>query len=191
MFASVFFGVLDSVIGALVYINAGHEPPIVFGAEGLKVTLMPTCPVLGVFSDFEPAVGAAQVEPGDTLFVFTDGVTEAQNSSGELFGAGKLHERRWTTSPLLCRSTGARASNLTTSLCWPCGERCHFDDLAHLSAHPSKERGGLLPGQPKITTTLTLVMPSAARGTTVPSTVRPSTASVTAPPGPARSTLMW
>jgi len=92
MFASVFFGVLDPATGALVYVNAGHEPPIIFGAEGVQAALMPTCPVLGAFSDFEAAVGAAQVEPGYTLFAFTDGVTEARNPSGELFGAGRLHE---------------------------------------------------------------------------------------------------
>jgi serine phosphatase RsbU (regulator of sigma subunit) len=91
MFASTFFGVLDPVTGALVYVNAGHEPPIIFGADGVKDDLRPTGPVVGIFPEFEFAVGRAQLEPGHTLFMFTDGVTESCNNSGELFGPERLH----------------------------------------------------------------------------------------------------
>jgi sigma-B regulation protein RsbU (phosphoserine phosphatase) len=91
MFASTFFGVLDPVTGALVYVNGGHEPPIIFGADGVKLELRPTGPVVGIFSEFDFAVGEAQLESGDTLFMFTDGVTEARNSDGGLFGTERLH----------------------------------------------------------------------------------------------------
>jgi serine phosphatase RsbU (regulator of sigma subunit) len=111
MFATIFFGMLDPVSGSLVYINAGHEPPIVFSADGLKDELMPTGPVVGVFPEENFPVGRARLEPGDTLFMFTDGVTEARNTSGALFGPERVLELiehpRETTRALLDHVSGA------------------------------------------------------------------------------------
>ena len=90
VFSSIFFAVLDQVAGSLHYINGGHEPPIIFGAGGVKKVLVPTGPVVGVLPEADFTVGDARLEPGDTLLVFTDGVTEAQNSDGDMFGEERL-----------------------------------------------------------------------------------------------------
>jgi serine phosphatase RsbU (regulator of sigma subunit) len=129
MFASTFFGVLDPVTGALVYVNAGHEPPIIFGADGIKRDLRPTGPVVGIFSEIDFAVGVAQLEPRDTLLMFTDGVTEALNVSGELFELERLHE-------LLERpqeSALALLDHIAAALREHQGEAAQFDDIAMLA----------------------------------------------------------
>ncbi len=90
MFATIFFGVLDPVTGSLLYVNGGHEPPIIFGSGRVKDELQPTGPLVGVVLDLDFSVAEARLEPGDTLFAFTDGVTEARNPAGDLFGRERL-----------------------------------------------------------------------------------------------------
>ncbi len=93
MFATVFFGVLDVPSNKLYYINAGHEPPMVIGRNGeLKASLAPTGPALGVFADAKFAINSVYIQPGDTVFGYTDGVPDAKNSSGEKFGKPKLKD---------------------------------------------------------------------------------------------------
>jgi phosphoserine phosphatase RsbU/P len=91
MFATVFFGVLDPQTGALAYVNGGHEPPVIVQSTGNTVRLMPTGPIVGAFPDLPFNVGAAQLDLGDTLVAFTDGVTEAWSVSGELFTTERVH----------------------------------------------------------------------------------------------------
>jgi len=93
MFVTLFLGILNIVTGELEYCNAGHNPPY-------RIT--PTHPsrlqplastegmALGVMEDFSFSSRRLRLEPGETLFVFTDGVTEAMNSKGELFSEGRL-----------------------------------------------------------------------------------------------------
>jgi sigma-B regulation protein RsbU (phosphoserine phosphatase) len=90
MFATVFFGMLDPITGSLIYVNAGHEPPIVFNEAGIKTHLQPTGPVVGLFPGMEFIVEETLLEPGDTLLVFSDGVPDTENAEGEFFGEGAL-----------------------------------------------------------------------------------------------------
>lgn len=90
IFASIFFGLLDPATGTLTYINGGHEPPIIFNEAGVKTSLEPTGPVVGIMPDMTFNVASAQLAPGDTLLAFTDGVTEARNSAGEMFTRERL-----------------------------------------------------------------------------------------------------
>jgi len=92
MFATVFFGILDPHSGRLHYINGGHEPPLVKGPEGIKFELKPTGPAVGLFKEVEFKVDKIDLEPGDILVAFTDGVTDAQNPKGEFFTRKRLHE---------------------------------------------------------------------------------------------------
>jgi sigma-B regulation protein RsbU (phosphoserine phosphatase) len=86
-FATMFFAVLDPATGSLVYINGGHNPPMLVPREGGDPTpLEPTGPAVGVIPDCAFDLGYAQLRPGDTLFVYTDGVTEARDEGGEFFG---------------------------------------------------------------------------------------------------------
>jgi len=85
MFATLFFGVLDSTSGHLVYINGGHEPLYVIGKDGVKKELPPTGPAVGLIENFNFKAQRLKLDPGDLLFGLTDGVTEACNLKEEFF----------------------------------------------------------------------------------------------------------
>jgi serine phosphatase RsbU (regulator of sigma subunit) len=78
--------------GQFDYVNAGHEPAIVVGPDGGTRELRPTGPALGLLPDQQFAAGSGQLEIGDCLFTFTDGLVEARSPAGEAFGAGRLRD---------------------------------------------------------------------------------------------------
>ena len=95
-FISLFYGELEST-GSLVYVNGGHCPPLLAGADGRVRELMTCGPVLGPLPEAVYRRGYVTMEPGDALLVYTDGVTErldpaAAGSEGELheFGRDRL-----------------------------------------------------------------------------------------------------
>ena len=81
-FVTMFVGVLDLSSGRLDYCNAGHEPPLV---SGQPMEVKRNLPV-GALSDWVYEGGLTQLKPGDTLFLYTDGLSETKNSTGELLG---------------------------------------------------------------------------------------------------------
>jgi len=85
MFCTIFFGILDTHSGRLSYVNGGHLPPMVINQRGLKETLQSTGPAVGVSQGADYKVKEVVLEPGDTLFAHTDGVTDAVNPAGEAF----------------------------------------------------------------------------------------------------------
>ncbi|MGH4021825.1 MAG: PP2C family protein-serine/threonine phosphatase [Pseudonocardiaceae bacterium] len=89
-FATLFFGVLDPVTGALLYINGGHNPPVVLRANGERALLAPTGPAVGMLPDSSYALGHTTLANEDALFVYTDGVTEARDPDGALFGTERM-----------------------------------------------------------------------------------------------------
>lgn len=94
MFATVFCGMLNVKTGRLVYANAGHNPPLVIrGADRLEFLDPPSGPVLGLFPEESFAKRTCVLQPGDTLFVFTDGVTEAANCDERFFEKDRLKRR--------------------------------------------------------------------------------------------------
>jgi len=90
MFASVFLGLLDPETGHLHYINAGHEPPVVATGAGIRAQLGTTGPVIGLFPQLEHQVQSVQLLPGEALFGYTDGATDAQNEAGLQFSEERL-----------------------------------------------------------------------------------------------------
>ncbi len=89
MYATVFYGVLDRS-GRLSFVNAGHVPPLIIrAAGGIEALAFPSFPV-GMFPSVEFEVHSVQLEPGDQVFIFSDGVTEAQNASHDFFGEERL-----------------------------------------------------------------------------------------------------
>jgi serine phosphatase RsbU (regulator of sigma subunit) len=83
--------VLDRDTGHLVYVNAGHNPPLHYRCEtGTLHTLLPTGMAMGVMQGNTYSVGDVSLAPGDLLVMYTDGVTEAFNQCGEEFGEGRL-----------------------------------------------------------------------------------------------------
>jgi sigma-B regulation protein RsbU (phosphoserine phosphatase) len=92
-FATLFFAVYDEEARSLRYVNAGHLPPLVVraGSEGPSVCRLEAGGmVLGLFPDQAYEKGCAALQPGDRLVVFSDGVTEASDPSGEMFGESRL-----------------------------------------------------------------------------------------------------
>jgi phosphoserine phosphatase RsbU/P len=91
MFATMFFGMLDPANGQLAYINAGHNPPFLLGPDGaVKAALKGTGPAVGMFPDVDFRIEFAQLDPGDTLYTYTDGVTEARNVSKGFYTEKRL-----------------------------------------------------------------------------------------------------
>lgn len=90
MFTTLFLGVLDLPTGNLRYCNAGHEIPFVI--DDGRMTPLPTVANLpvGVFEDSEYQLQETKLEPESTLFMYTDGVTEAKNAMKELFGMQRV-----------------------------------------------------------------------------------------------------
>ena len=90
-FITMFCAVLDSE-GGLTWVNAGHNPPILARHAGETETLSTQSLMLGAFDFAEYHLSNTKLGPGDVVFSFSDGVTEAANSSGELFGDERLLE---------------------------------------------------------------------------------------------------
>jgi len=93
MFATMFVGMVDPRSGRLSYINAGHNPPYIVAADGtLKSVLRPTGSAVGMIADIEYEIETAHMAPGDILFTYTDGITEARAPDRSFFGVERLEE---------------------------------------------------------------------------------------------------
>jgi phosphoserine phosphatase RsbU/P len=89
-FATMFFADYFDATRKLRYVNCGHCPAFLVHADGICEKLSSTATVLGMFESWNCRVGEATISSGDILVVYSDGVTEAQSESGELFGEGRL-----------------------------------------------------------------------------------------------------
>ena len=89
-FVTFFYAQLDGPARTLRYVNAGHNAPIVLHQDGSHHRLQEGGGVLGVFPTQTFAVGAMQLEAGDRVVLFTDGVTEASDPQNEEFGEERL-----------------------------------------------------------------------------------------------------
>lgn len=85
IFVTLFCGMLDTDTGELIYSNGGHCPPVL-RKGGVSAPLpLPRGPLIGAFEGMNFLTLSVMLEPGDTLFCYTDGVTEAQTPAGEEF----------------------------------------------------------------------------------------------------------
>jgi sigma-B regulation protein RsbU (phosphoserine phosphatase) len=89
-YATLFFGIYDEASALLRYANCGHLPPVLLGADGSLQRLTSTAPVIGLFEDWRCEIREVQLERGDTLAIFSDGVVEALDVSDEEFGEERL-----------------------------------------------------------------------------------------------------
>ncbi len=91
MFVTLFLGILDIRTGELSYANGGHNPPYILRAGGeIEPMEMTGGVALGVVENFVFQSRTVQLQTGDALFLYTDGVTEAMNREDELFGEERL-----------------------------------------------------------------------------------------------------
>ena len=93
MFVTLLYGVYDPETGRLTYSNGGHNPPLIVHTDNTSSLLPPTDGLaLGLLPNYEYQQKTVTVEPGETLVLYTDGVTEAMNGDEEEFGVERLQD---------------------------------------------------------------------------------------------------
>ena len=111
MFVTVFYAIFNTKTGLVTYSNAGHNPPHILRADGTTEQLpMDGQFMVGIFVDEEYTDKTLQLEHGDTLVMFTDGVTEATDSSSKEFGTGRLD------SILRSQESGVRSQEIVEAV---------------------------------------------------------------------------
>ncbi|MBN1964897.1 MAG: PP2C family protein-serine/threonine phosphatase [Anaerolineae bacterium] len=89
-FVTVFYGVLDPASGGLTYCNAGHNPPYLLQYDAAPQALARTGIPLGMFEDQAWQEATVHLTPGATLLAYSDGITEAVDAAGDLFGEARM-----------------------------------------------------------------------------------------------------
>lgn len=82
MFVTLFMGMLDPKSGQLMYVNCGHNPPLLFNGTTVRQVLSPTGPAIGLQPGATFDVATLRLDSGDFLLVYTDGLTEARDENG-------------------------------------------------------------------------------------------------------------
>ncbi|MBD5139791.1 MAG: SpoIIE family protein phosphatase [Ruminococcus sp.] len=141
LFITAFECVLDLRTGDMVYVNAGHEPPIIATCnEGYSVRSVTPQFVLAGFDEMTYKSGELKLAPGDRLFLFTDGVTEATNAKEELYGMDRLCE-------VLCANAEKKPRELLQTVKQAVdgfvGEAEQFDDITMLGMELRKLKDSL------------------------------------------------
>jgi sigma-B regulation protein RsbU (phosphoserine phosphatase) len=90
MFATVFCAILNTENGEVRFANAGHNPPLIIESSGVRFLTLKPGMVMGPMADTSYAIERLTLQPGDTLFLYTDGVTESKNSRDDLYGESQL-----------------------------------------------------------------------------------------------------
>jgi sigma-B regulation protein RsbU (phosphoserine phosphatase) len=129
MFATVFFGLLDPSDGTLLYINAGHESPLLISNGILKQRLDPTGPAVGMLPDMEFKLERVTLNPGDALVLYTDGVTDARDAKNELFS----EERLIATAVNPSSSAYAHLENIVSAVDAHIAGQEQYDDITLLA----------------------------------------------------------
>jgi len=108
-FATLFFGDYDDRTRRMRYVNCAHCAPLLLRASGELIKLEPTATMLGAFEAWDCDEDEVSLYPGDTLLLYSDGVTEASNASGDDFGEDRLIRS-------LRETTGAAAQDVTREI---------------------------------------------------------------------------
>jgi serine phosphatase RsbU (regulator of sigma subunit) len=90
LYLTLFVAVVDGDSGIVRYVNAGHNPPVVLRADGAAEALPSTGRPLGLYPGGGYEEGQTRLRSGDALFLYTDGLGEAEDHRGEAFGCEKL-----------------------------------------------------------------------------------------------------
>ena len=96
-FVTLFYAMLDPASGLLTYVNAGHNPPLFFQTNAKRNHIIPTQMkrtgiALGVDTQLPYDQKTVQLNPGDFIFLYTDGITEAEDPAGQTFGIERLQQ---------------------------------------------------------------------------------------------------
>jgi sigma-B regulation protein RsbU (phosphoserine phosphatase) len=104
-YVTFFLAALEPETGRVAYVNAGHNPPVLVRASGRTEALEQGGTVLGMFESTPYAEGATAMEPGDTLLIYSDGISETFDPDGNEFGEKGL-------AAVALRSRGLDAAGL-------------------------------------------------------------------------------
>jgi sigma-B regulation protein RsbU (phosphoserine phosphatase) len=129
MFATVFFGLLDPETGELLYINAGHEAALAISGDRLRQRLEPTGPALGMLPNMEFRIGQLKFAPGDSLLLYTDGVTDARSPTEGQFAEERLIQAATSPAP----SAQRRIQNIMAAVDAHIDDREQYDDVTLLA----------------------------------------------------------
>lgn len=138
MFVTAWLGILDTESGVLTYVNAGHNPPLVRQNNGEFTELKrKACFVLAGMDGIRYRQYELQMQPGDQLFLYTDGVTEAMNPQKELYGESRLRNylNEHMSTDVKVTLEGVRKSIDEFS-----GEEEQFDDITMLMMQYNKRK---------------------------------------------------
>ena len=133
MFVTVFFAVFDPATGELVYANGGHNPPLIVHADGSSTELAVDPGIaLGMVPDFPFEQNRMVLQPGDSLMLYTDGVTEAENADREQFGMQRLRDVLAGAPPKYARDANSAVFGAVRDFA---GNAPQFDDITCLTLH--------------------------------------------------------
>ena len=131
MFVTAWLGILDLSTGALDFVNAGHNPPLVQGPDGLfKFLPMKKNIVLGAFGSYVYKGEKITITPGDMIVLYTDGVTESRTAEAELFGESRLAQ---LLNKMENRSSAAVVKTINDGVKIFAGECEQYDDITVLA----------------------------------------------------------
>ena len=130
MFVTVFYGILNTVTGEVEYVNGGHNPPYILSETGIRKVEMTGGPILGCLEDFDYQSKRVKLLPGDSLFLFTDGVTEAFNTQDQLYGEERLET--FLQSRLACPVEGVVKDSMLEVSAFSAG-MIQSDDITYLA----------------------------------------------------------
>jgi phosphoserine phosphatase RsbU/P len=136
-FVTLFYGILDAESRTFRYTNAGHLPPLLVRADGSCDKLSDGGAVLGVFRKWNYDDGLATLAPGDRLFLFTDGITEAARHDGEEFGEAGLLQAAQDGAAF---SAGEMKTHLLAEVNRFCNSQLHDDATLLLIAAQATNR---------------------------------------------------
>lgn len=131
MFVTAWMGFLDLKTGLLTYVNAGHNPPLLRRRDGdFRFVKSQAGLVLAGMEGIRYRKQELQLQPGDLLYLYTDGVTEATNGDGELFGS---HRLKASLDESMTTDVHAICSKVQEDVDRFVGDAAQFDDITMLS----------------------------------------------------------
>jgi sigma-B regulation protein RsbU (phosphoserine phosphatase) len=126
LFVTVFYAVWDPASERLTYANAGHNPPLLMQPNGTFRNLTGQGVALGIIPDMQLKSQSIRVQPGDTVIMYTDGVTEALNEDFDEFG---LHRLQVSANAAARRPPSEIVDRITSNVREHTGQTPQFDDM--------------------------------------------------------------
>lgn len=133
MFVTMLYAIYRPEDGELAYATGGHDPPLIVHSDGSSTLLSRTDGIaLGVLPDMEFKFSTAKISSGDTVIVFTDGVTEALNNEGKQFGTEGLSKIFKSAPPKDAKEAGERVLGAVNAYA---KDLPQHDDITCLALH--------------------------------------------------------